>query len=144
MDNESKIYTEENEIKDRVYNDYRQYDTELNSLFFDFQVKAPKKVLLQAYAEIQDTINGDYVGRLVNPQIKQIEDPNHPDQPDIVIHGKEADLIPEGEYEDVYSGNYKDFLESFNDRELETGLCRIMEVEEEEDLIGGIKLDFVF
>lgn len=135
--NES-IYTTENEIENHVYDEYRKYDTELNGLFFDFPVKAPEKVLLFAYANIQKNINGDSVMRLENPEIEETNEPNDN------IWGKDVDLIPEGEYEDIYEGNMKDFLESFNGRELETGLCRVMDVEEKGELIGGIKLDFVF
>lgn len=138
MSDENKVYTNEEEIENRVYEDYRKYDTELNSLFFDFQVKAPEKVLLETYAEIQHTINGDYVIRLEDPEIEETGDCDNN------IWGKEVDLIPEGEYEDIYEGNYKDFLESFNGRELETGLCRVMESEGKGDLSGGVKLDFVF
>ena len=48
-------------------------------------------------------------------------------------------------YEDVYEGNYEDFLESFNYKESGTGLCRVMDVEKKEDnLIIGTKLDFIF
>lgn len=138
MDNENKIYTEAEDIKDRVYDDYRKYDTELNSLFFDFIVKAKKRVLLETYAEIQHTINGDCVTRLIDPRIEQVDDTESN------IWGIESELIEEGKYEDVYEGNYKDFLESFNNKELETGLCRVMEWDEKDDLVGGIKLDFVF
>lgn len=138
MSGKNKVHTDIEEIKNRIYEDYRKYDTELNSLFFDFRVKASKKALLEAYAEIQHTINGDYVIRLEDPEIEKINDC------DSNIWGKEVDLIPEGEYEDIYCGNYRDFLESFNDKELETGLCRVMESEERGDLIGGEKLDFIF
>ena len=134
------VYTGIEEIKNKVYEDYKKESTELNSLFFDFYVKAPKKDLLEAYAEIQDTINGDKVMRLENPKIKGSDDRSR-----IIISGNEVDLIPEGMYEDIYEGNYKDFLESFNYKESGTGLCRVMDVEKKEDnLIIGTKLDFIF
>lgn len=138
MSDENKVYTNKEEIENRVYEDYRKYDTELNSLFFDFQVKAPEKVLLETYAEIQHTINGDYVIRLEDPEIEGTGDC------DSNIWGKEVDLIPEGEYDEIYEGNFKNFLESFNEKELETGFCRFMDVDEKNGLIGGIKLDFIF
>lgn len=128
------IYTNAADIEDKILNDYHDNDVELNSLFFDFDVKMQEKELLELYADIQQKINGDTVMRLENIQAKDDE-----------VWGEEAEnLIPDGMHEDVYEGNYKDFLESFNDREKETGLCRFMDVEEKGDLIGGIKLDFVF
>ena len=50
-----------------------------------------------------------------------------------------------------YDGNCKDFLESFNDKELETGLCRIDEFlvienfnpEVQKCKVGGVKFDFI-
>lgn len=133
------VITTANELENYIYDEYRKYDTELNGLFFDVQVKMVKKDILTAYANIQKNINGDDVLRLLEPELEDIgeERPN--------IWGTDTDLIPEGEYEEIYEGNCKDFLESFNDKELETGICRIMDCEEREDgKTGGVKLDFVF
>lgn len=135
-----KIYTNADDIKNYIIEDYRKYATELNSLFFDFEVDGLTEAeLLELYAYIQKLINGDYVMRLTDVVLED-DDPK-----DMCIWGKKADtFIPEGEYQEIYKGNYKDFLESFNDRELETGFCRVMDIEEKGDLIGGDKLDFVF
>ncbi len=136
----NKVYTDIDSIRNKVYDDYRKYATELNGLFFDFEVDMLTKAqLLQLYASIQKAINGDDVMRLEDVIIEGNE-PN-----DMHIWGKEAEnFIPEGKYQEIYKGNYKDFLESFNDRETETGFCRVLEAEEKGDLIGGDKLDFVY
>lgn len=135
-----KIYTDAADIEDYIFDEYRNYDSELNSLYFDFEVDGLTQAeLLELYASIQEQINGDSVMRLTDVVLEG-DDPN-----DMRIWGKEADaFIPEGEYQEIYKGNYKDFLESFNGRELETGFCRVMDVEEKGDLIGGDKLCFVF
>lgn len=133
------VITTADELENYIYDEYRKYDTELNGLFFDVHVKMKEKDILRAYATIQKNINGDDVIRLLEPEIEETDEPNDN------IWGIDADLIPEGEYEDIYEGNCKDFLESFNEKELETGICRVMDCEEREDSkIGGIKLDFVF
>lgn len=136
---ENNVYASKEDIIDYVLNEYRKYDTELNSLFFDFHVRLKEKILLKAYAEIQYIVNGDDVIRLENPNMSKNKDD------DVIITGKEVDLIPDGAYENVYDGNYKDFLENFNGKESETGLCRMMDSEtDEEDIVHGIKLDFIF
>ena len=133
------VLTTVDELENYIYDEYRKYDTELNGLFFDVNVKMKEKDIIIAYANIQKNINGDDVIRLLEPEIK------HENDGDNYIWGIDADLIPENEYENMYEGNCKDFLESFNDKELDTGICRIMDCEEREDgKIGGIKLDFVW
>ena len=91
-----EIITSQKEMTDHVLTEYRNESVELNSLFFDFEIKMKKADILEAYKELQRIINGDNVIRLVD--------------------GKEADeFIKEGSYTDLYEGNCKDFLESFND-----------------------------
>ncbi len=93
---------EENTIKtpadmyQRVKDEYFKYDTELNSLFFDFRVRMSKKDILETYAELQHDINGDFVGRFENNKEQDELIPHTPD------------------WDEVYEGNCKDFLESFN------------------------------
>lgn len=135
----NKIYTDTHEIKNKVLEDYRKESVELSSLFFDFEVKLPEKQLLEIYADIQHIINGDTVMRLENVQIEETDDPN-----DNIWGTKAENFIPVGMYENIYKGNYKDFLESFNGKEEETGLCRVMDVEENGRLVGGDRLDFVW
>ena len=84
------------ELYDMVLEDYRNHDVMLNSLHFDFLVRMPKRDILNTYAEIQNNVNGDYVTRIEN--------------------GTERDqLVPDTpEFDEIYYGNCKDFLESFN------------------------------
>lgn len=130
MDN--KVYEDIEEIKQKIYNDYRSESTELNSLFFNFNVKAPKEDLLQAYIEIQSIINGDIIMHLENPQILE----------DGLIKGCETDFHW-GIYQEIYEGNYKDFLESFNGKELETGFCRLISHTCDNRIITGTKVEFI-
>lgn len=91
----SKIISSPDELINSVLTEYRKESEELNSLFFDFDVKMKKSDILESYKELQRIINGDNVIRMVD--------------------GKEADeFIKEGTYTDVYEGNCMDFLESFN------------------------------
>lgn len=136
--NMNKIYTDACEIKEKILEDYYNEEVELNALFFNFNVRIVEKELIELYASIQSIINGDSVMRLIDPEIEKTGE-NQSN-----IWGTEADLIPEGEYEDVYEGNCKDFLERFNDKELETGICRVMDVKRKGDIIGGNKLDFIW
>ena len=90
------VITSPDEMIDKVFEEYRKYDSELCSLHFNFDVKMKKSDILEAYAEIQRRINGDDVVRIEN--------------------GKEADeLIPDDPvYDEIYSGNLMEYLESFN------------------------------
>ena len=132
----NKVYEDIDEIIQKVYDDYRNESTELNSLFFDFDVKASKEYLLRAYADIQDTINGDAVVHLENPQILEGG----------LIKGYETDFYEET-YQEIYEGNYKDFLLSFNGKELETGFCRLIayedKIENNKTITIGNKVDFI-
>ena len=104
------------ELENYILEEYSKNEVELSSLFLDVMVSDKEKEILETYQDLQSMINGDCVMRLEN--IKSDEDGN-------VIDGDEAEeFIPEGSYEDVFTGNCKDFLESFNGREAETGLCR--------------------
>ena len=136
-----KVYTTENQIKSQVYNLYNHESTELSSLFFDFDVRMAKGKLLQIYADIQQQINGDSVVYLENPVflIPQSGQLRH------IVEGKRGNIITDKNRNEIYEGNYRSFLENFNEREHDTGLYRIMDAEEtEEGLIKGIKLDFIW
>lgn len=136
-----KAYTTENQIKSQVYNLYNHESTELSSLFFDFDVKMAKGKLLQIYADIQQQINDDSVVYLENPVflMPQSGEFRH------IVEGKKGNIITDKNRNEIYEGNYRSFLESFNGREHDTGLYRIMDAEETEDgLIRGIKLDFIW
>ena len=91
-------------LVEKVVDRYTDYDndTELNSLFFDFPVSMKKKDILQAYGEIQSKINGDIV--------EQAKDGQN-------IPYYETCFADEPEFQEIYTGNCKEFLESFNDRD---------------------------
>lgn len=78
-----------------VWENYEKDDNELNSFYFDFDVEMKKSDILEAYAELQYEINGDEVVRVENGV-------------------KMEDLIPDDRaYDEIYSGNLREFLESF-------------------------------
>lgn len=130
--------TDKNSIIDKVCINYRKYDTELTSLFFDFPVKADKNLLLEAYAHIQKACNGDTVVRLINPVLTKNGDEKE-------LEGKKMDSFFTKDENGIYEGNYKDFLESFNGRELETGICRLIDIEMDGNTtIKGSFLDFIW
>lgn len=138
-DNTMPVYTDSKSIKNKIYEEYRKNDTELNSLFFDFQVKMPKKELLKIYSEVVHVIDGDDVMKLEDVKIQSSDFSTN------TIIGRKMDLIPEGQYEEIYEGSFKDFLESFNNREKETGLYRITLIAENAlKIVSGYKLDFVW
>lgn len=138
-DNTMPVYTDSRSIKNKIYEECRKYDTELNSLFFDFQVKMPKKELLKIYSEVVHVINGDDVVKLEDVKIQLSDFSTN------TIIGRRMDLIAEGQYEEIYEGSFKEFLESFNYREKETGIYRITLIAENAlKIVSGYKLDFVW
>lgn len=138
-DNTMPVYTDSRSIKNKIYEEYRKNDTELNSLFFDFQVKMPEKELLKIYSEVVHVIDGNDVMKLEDVKIQSSDFSTN------TIIGRKMDLIPEGQYEEIYEGSFKDFLESFNNREKETGIYRITLIAENAlKIVSGYKLDFVW
>lgn len=138
-DNTMPVYTDSRSIKNKIYEEYRKNDTELNSLFFDFQVKMPEKELLKIYSEVVHVIDGDDVMKLEDVKIQSSDFSTN------TIIGRKMDLIQEGQYEEIYEGSFKDFLESFNNREKETGIYRITLIAENAlKIVSGYKLDFVW
>lgn len=135
----NRIYKNKAEIKAAVYEAYITGNDELNSDHFSIPVKASVKALLEAYAEIQDTINGDAVVQLKNCN-RSCEDN---EQSGIHISGKEIPLCED--MEEIYEGDYVDFLLQYNDKESETQLYRLMDVVRDIDgNISGTKLDFIW
>lgn len=126
-----------NSIIDKVCINYQEYDAELTSSFFDFPVKADKNLLLEAYAHIQKACNGDTVARLLNPVLSKNGEEKE-------LEGKKMDTFFPEEENGIYEGNYRDFLEGFNGRELETGICRLMDSEIDGKVIKGSLLDFIW
>lgn len=129
------------EIYNKVKTDYMNDAVELNGLFFDFEVEATYDTLLQAYIDLQKDINGDDVLHLSDIEIYNIDE----DDDEELIWGHQTDETEEF-LSQTYKGNMKDFLESFNGHEKETGWCRIYECIERDDSdkIGGALLMFVF
>lgn len=122
------------ELYEHVMSEYKKDDVELNALFFDFPVHMFKSNILAAYAHLQHDINGDYVTRFKSPKQKALENGV------VIIYGDREKPLA-SEYDEIYDGNCKEFLESFNDRELETGICRIDGTQKGK--IGGVKFDFI-
>ena len=52
------------ELYEHVMSEYKKYDTELNSLFFDFPVHMSKSDILVTYEHLQHDINGDCIIKL--------------------------------------------------------------------------------
>lgn len=127
------LYTK-SEIKEQVYEDYIQGTLELDAYYFDFDVCGKKGMLLKAYADIQNTINSDEVVLLHNVSYKEkggyVEVTGDVDNHDF-------DEI----YNEMYEGNYKDFLESYNGKE--TGLYRLLDSSYKNGKITGTKLHFI-
>lgn len=129
----SEILTKQEDIIKKVTDEYRKYDTELNALFFDFDVKGTKGALLIAYAEIQEIINGDAIVKSDTAGINGFDNGRHIDEG-----------MLDDSYREVYEGNYKDFLESFNGRENETGLFRVIPDNKEDGIVKGEPVSFIF
>lgn len=132
-------FTNTQDIYDYIMTAYQHDSVELNDLFFDLDVKdIPQKDLLVLYQQLQHDINGDQVVRLLD--LKRIEVEDHSE-----VCGTLVDLIPnDGTYDAPYTGKYAEFLKSFNGKELNTGLCRLDEVYEEDGISGGEDFDFLF
>ena len=113
------IYTSKDAIKVRVYETYLAKE-KMNSDLFDFQVRLPKYLLLETYAEIMHAIEPDsMVVQLSNVKIikNDFEKLSAGDriEPGFLAVGDE-----------VFEGNYKDFMFSLVGKEAETGIYRII------------------
>ena len=57
-----EIIKNTNALVTAIENDYRKYDAELNTLYFEpYEIEMTAQQLLQAYAELQHELNGDFV-----------------------------------------------------------------------------------
>ena len=129
------MITTPRELYDKVLEDYMKDDVELNSEFFDFDVRMLVKDILEAYKQLQSSINGDMVLSLADPIITQHTF-------DTYISGKEQPLMTLLDEEKVYEGNLKKLLLAFSEHDDEIGVYRLMDVEPTDDgRITGIKLD---
>lgn len=138
-----KMLTTWEDIYRKVYKDYLHDDVELSGEFFDFEVSATKSELITAYAELLETINCDTVVRLRDAsEMPAIYDRGAT----TFVSGFEWDE-PDKSMSEIYTGNMKDFLESFNGQENKTGWYRLSDYSEEhngfEGMCGGTKMCFV-
>lgn len=113
------IYTSKDAIKVRVYETYLAKE-KMNSDLFDFQVRLPKYLLLETYAEIMHAIEPDsMVVQLSN--VKIIKN----DFEKLIAGDRiEPGFLAVGD--EVFEGNYKDFMFSLVGKEAETGIYRII------------------
>ena len=124
----------------KVMDDYCCYDTEINSLFFDFDVAMTKDELLEVYRELMLDINGDFVVHLSDVEIIG------PTEEDTTVYIKGIECADPTITETLFVWNMKEFLESHNEKEQDTGWYRLMNIRRDPHnhcLITGIKLDFV-
>ena len=113
------MYTSKDAIKVRVYETYLAKE-KMNSDLFDFQVRLPKCLLLETYAEILHVIEPDsMVVQLSN--VKIIKN----DYEKLIAGDRiEPGFLAVGD--EVFEGNYKDFMFSLVGKEAETGIYRIV------------------
>lgn len=133
------MFTTYEQVRQKVIKDYFAEDTALGASFFDFEVRMSKGELMRVYADLQEEINGDIVTIIDKPVVVRKFNG------DITIFGFEKE-IDDCFLHDIYEGNMKDFLESFNEREQETGWCRIMDFDDNykgTSMVGGTKLLFI-
>ena len=122
------------DIYRKVYKDYLHDDVELCGAFFDFEVSATKAELIIAYAELLETINLDAVVRLRDvTEMTSICDQGAT----TYVSGFECCEYDESMSE-VYTGNMRDFLESFDGQETKTGWYRLSDCHED-DVNGSIR-----
>ena len=115
------VYTSKDGIKVQVYEKFIVEKGELTPDSFDFQVRLPKGLLLETYAEILHTIERDSVVvplsgvTVINKGYETLI------SGELMEHGF-AEMADE-----IYDGNYRDFLFSLVGKEEETGICRIVD-----------------
>ena len=97
------IIKDKEALSSKVIGDYFNGDSELTSLFFDFNVSMKKRDILTEYGYIQMKINADTV--------VQYKDGREYDY-------NEPEFASEPEYGEVYTGNCMEFLESLNGQEV--------------------------
>ncbi len=125
------------QIYESVMADYNANATELCDSYFDFHVKAKKKDLLEIYKMIQKRINGDDVLALKNESIENMGS-------DQWVLGTVSSFDEIPELHEVFDGNFKELLNSYNNSESKTHLYRIMDAEFDKKEVTGIKLDFIY
>ena len=91
-------------LRVKILEDYHNNDVEFSTEFCNYEVQATKQNLLGLYAELQRTINGDDVFYVPNAQIEG----------DTLI-GIPLPLSAMPGVNDMYTGNFKEFLDSFEE-----------------------------
>ena len=130
MDTVEKLYQ-------YILDDYHKYDVEFSGAHLDFEVSGLKGIeLLELYARLQKTINGDDVVR--SSKLLYLDEESGE-----IKEGNIEDL-DNGSLNDIVNGNYEAFIRSLEN----TGVYRIMDMETDETddsrIVGGIKLDLIF
>ena len=130
------MYTSKDAIKVRVYETYLAKE-KMNSDLFDFQVRLPKYLLLETYAEILHVIEPDsMVVQLSN--VKIIKN----DYEKLIVGDRiELGFLAVGD--EVFEGNYKDFMFSLVGKEAETGINRISSRVFEENRVRGFQYPLI-
>lgn len=134
----SVIVQTKRDIVKGVASAYNTYDTELNSYYFaPFESKTMTEYeILEAYREIQNRFNGDYI-LCFDPKTAVIEGRT--------IKFAEVMEFKEEDYDKVYRGSIRTFLESFNGREAKTGLARVDYFDEDREWVENVEMfDFIF
>ena len=94
------MITSRDEFIAHVVEEYQKCDTELNGLFFNFDVQMTEADIITGYAHLQHVINGDTVFRKDGGRIVDWDDEN---------------FIPkDGGYDQMFYGNAMDYLEGYN------------------------------
>lgn len=132
-------------IYDKVTNDYRNESVELSNLFFDFDVKdVPGKDILDTYAELQKDINGDYIVHIQDADIDEDDDNNLIGG--ILLNEEDSswgDFWGDA-FDEAYTGNVMKFLETYPAEDYEIYRVMDLEVDENNNVISGNVLDFIF
>ena len=118
----NEILCSKNEILDYVWKEYTKEGVELSGEYFDFDVRCPKKDILEAYGELQDRCNGDVITQVLSDGTE--------------IPYRDERFASDEEYEEIYEGNCEEFLRSEGDKGKFT---RYMEYDDADE-----ELDFVF
>lgn len=87
MNPSKAVFTDVKELENIIREDYRCESVEFSTSYLDYSVEMSKKDMLDLYAELQKEFNGDEV------------------------------IIPDGDYDEIYKGNFAEFIESCNELE---------------------------
>lgn len=131
-------FTKPTEIIDYIETQYDLYgcEADLSSLYFSnvYVTDMSKRDILLAYRTIQKECNGDAVFELSDYSITGE-----------TITGSIHKFASDPKYDELYTGNLETFLTSFKTETIEnTCFCRLLEYEEENGIVTGELLDFIF